>query len=252
MPNRILKESICTSESINALSWFEEAFFYRLITNCDDYGRMDARAAILKSRLFPLKDVTAKQVESVLSKLSTLGMVRVYEYDRQPYLELTAWGKHQRLRDSKEKYPAPPEDVHSPQLAATCGEPPPESQSEYESNPNRESESFMPGDIAGRDPPRQQIISLTLNDKSEYPIFADQADEWAGLYPAVDVMQQLRAMKGWLDGNPKKRKTKAGIMRFINGWLAREQDKPHLEKDTANSFDGFKAMHELLAGEDVL
>ena len=36
MPNRILKESVCTSDSVNKLSWFEEVLFYRLIVNCDD------------------------------------------------------------------------------------------------------------------------------------------------------------------------------------------------------------------------
>ena len=55
MPNRIIKESVCTSDSVDGLSWFEEVFFYRLIVNCDDYGRFDARPAVLKSRLFPLK-----------------------------------------------------------------------------------------------------------------------------------------------------------------------------------------------------
>jgi hypothetical protein len=41
-------------------------------------------------------------------------------------------------------------------------------------------------------------------------------------------------MKGWLISNPKKRKTKAGIMRFVTNWLSREQDKgrasPHSER----------------------
>jgi len=68
-----------------------------------------------------------------------------------------------------------------------------------------------------------------LNDKSEYPIYEEQCQEWAGLYPAVDVIQQLRAMNGWLNANPKKRKTKSGILRFVNGWLAREQDRGRRE-----------------------
>jgi len=32
-------------------------------------------------------------------------------------------------------------------------------------------------------------------------------------------------MKGWLDANPAKRKTKKGILRFVNTWLSKEQDK---------------------------
>ena len=33
MPNRIIKESICTSDNIEALTDFQETFFYRLIKN---------------------------------------------------------------------------------------------------------------------------------------------------------------------------------------------------------------------------
>lgn len=74
-------------------------------------------------------------------------------------------------------------------------------------------------------PPKKPIITLTLNDKTDYPVYEEQAYEWAELYPAVDVWQQLREMKGWCNANPKKRKTKSGILRFINNWLAREQNK---------------------------
>ena len=48
---------------------------------------------------------------------------------------------------------------------------------------------------------------------------------WAKAYPAVDVFQEIRAMESWLDANPKKRKTAAGIKRFVNSWLSRSQDR---------------------------
>lgn len=69
------------------------------------------------------------------------------------------------------------------------------------------------------------IITLTLNDKSEFGVDRIQVQEWQELYPAVDIIQELRKMKGWLNANPTKRKTRRGITRFINGWLSREQDK---------------------------
>ena len=59
MPNRIIKESICRSEEIDSLSWFEEVLFYRLIVTCDDFGRYDGRAKIIKGSCFPLKDMPA-------------------------------------------------------------------------------------------------------------------------------------------------------------------------------------------------
>ena len=74
-------------------------------------------------------------------------------------------------------------------------------------------------------PEGERIITLPLNTGEEYPILRSQAEEWAELYPAVDVLQQLRAMRGWLMANPKKRKTQSGILRFVNGWLSGEQTK---------------------------
>lgn len=69
------------------------------------------------------------------------------------------------------------------------------------------------------------VITLTLNDGTEYPVSEEQCHEWAGLYPAVDVIQQLRQMKAWLTANPKRRKTKCGINAFVVNWLSREQDR---------------------------
>ena len=76
-------------------------------------------------------------------------------------------------------------------------------------------------------PSSPMVITIILNDKTEYPITEADIAGWKDLYPAVDIMQELRKMKGWADANPNKRKTKAGIKRFINAWLAKEQDRYH-------------------------
>lgn len=70
------------------------------------------------------------------------------------------------------------------------------------------------------------FIRLPLNDATEYPIDETLIAEWEKLYPAVDVKQELRKYKGWADANPKKRKTRRGILSSVNSWLSREQDKP--------------------------
>ena len=44
-----------------------------------------------------------------------------------------------------------------------------------------------------------------MNTGEEYPITQSYVLELAELYPAVDIMQELRAMKGWCDANPRKR-----------------------------------------------
>lgn len=79
---------------------------------------------------------------------------------------------------------------------------------------------------------RKQAISLTLNDKSEFWIYGDQVEQWSQLFPAVDIMQELRKMKSWLDSNPSRRKTKRGILRFVNSWLSKEQDRGKIKYQT--------------------
>ena len=110
MPNRIIKESICTSDSVDQLTWFEECLFYRLIVSCDDFGRYDGRPAIIKNRLFPLKEfLTVHEVADALSNLENAHLIEMYEHDGRPYLYLPTWENHQSIRAKKSKYPSPDE-----------------------------------------------------------------------------------------------------------------------------------------------
>ena len=117
MPNRIIKESICTSDSVDQLTWFEECLFYRLIVNCDDFGRYDGRPAIIKNRLFPLKEeeLTVDEVTEAISHLEEADLVLIYYVGGKPYLQLRTWGNHQNIRAKKSKYPSP-DEVNCEQL----------------------------------------------------------------------------------------------------------------------------------------
>lgn len=77
----------------------------------------------------------------------------------------------------------------------------------------------------GTEPSVDSVLTMTLNDGSEYPITQKYVDQMQRLYPAVDVMQELRSMKAWCINNPTKRKTRNGIKRFIGNWLSKEQDR---------------------------
>jgi len=83
------------------------------------------------------------------------------------------------------------------------------------------------------------IIALLLNDKSEYPVTKSQIETWTELYPSVDILQQLRNMKGWLESNPTRRKTRSGVLRFITAWLSKEQNKGGVRNANTNEFDGY-------------
>lgn len=72
--------------------------------------------------------------------------------------------------------------------------------------------------------PKIEVIALPLNTGAEHSVTEDDVDEYRELYPAVDVIQELRKMRGWLLANPTRRKTARGIRGFIVSWLSKEQD----------------------------
>ena len=69
------------------------------------------------------------------------------------------------------------------------------------------------------------IINIPLLNKTEFPIFQAQIDEWQILYPGIDILQTLRNIRGWNLANTKQRKTSSGILRHITNWLAKEQNR---------------------------
>lgn len=218
VPNRIIKESICTSDSLAGLSWFEQALFIWLIVLADDYGIYDARPAIIKGRGFPLATVTEKQIADGLSRLETAGIADLYTVGGKPYLQLKSWQKHQQIRASKSKFPQPREADGSCRQGksddSSCPRNPIQSQSRTNPDPK--------GCAGPRDGP---TLEIPLHDGGGFVISSEQIGEWSRLYPAVDVEQELRNMIGWCQANPAKRKTRNGVVRFVNGWLARTQDK---------------------------
>ncbi|MFZ6039743.1 helix-turn-helix domain-containing protein [Vibrio natriegens] len=61
-----------------------------------------------------------------------------------------------------------------------------------------------------------QVLGVTQLDIQEY----------TEAYPAVDIRLHLKRMILWCKNNPQKRKaTQKGAKRFIQNWLAKEQDK---------------------------
>jgi len=74
-------------------------------------------------------------------------------------------------------------------------------------------------------PEAEIFISIPLVDKTEFQVATSMIEEWRNLYPKVDIEQALRNIRGWNLSHTKERKTRAGILKHITGWLAREQDR---------------------------
>lgn len=146
MPNRLIKSSIHESEKVNQMTDFQFRVWVSLITYVDDYGRGDARPAIIKGNCFPLRErITSKDIGAALAGLAGIGCISLYEVDGRSYLYFPNWEKHQTIRNKQSKFPAPPEGESNPkaseniciQLLANV----PVIQSESESESKTESET---------------------------------------------------------------------------------------------------------------
>lgn len=158
MPNRILRESITTSATIDGLSAEAEVLFYRLLVVADDYGLMDARPAVVLARCYPLRvddshsgKLSTGSVAALLGALVQAELITLYESGGKPFLAINQWDQHQRIRAKRSHYPLPPSyDSKLQQSAASGGHlslarAESESESESKNNPNVKT---VPGGVS--------------------------------------------------------------------------------------------------------
>ena len=73
---------------------------------------------------------------------------------------------------------------------------------------------------------RAPLEPVPLNDGTDWLPTLTEYEEYKRLYATVNVDNEFKKIRAWCLSNPAKRKTKNGVKRFVNAWLAREQDKP--------------------------
>ena len=106
MPTRYLKSGVRDSESIDKLSPLAETLFYRLLVTVDDFGRFDARPAMIKANCFPIKDsVSINKCKDLLDELEIKELIIVYIVSGKEILQMCKWDNVPRAKESK--YPAP-------------------------------------------------------------------------------------------------------------------------------------------------
>lgn len=239
---RMIDPNIWQSEDFNSLSLMGRLLFIGMFSNADDEGRGIANPVFLRSIVFPYdENIKGADIDEILAEISEKMSVDIYSCDGKRYYQLTNWDKWQKVDKPKPSlFPAPDADADTfDDSSAMCRELVGEASGNsrrsvgdesrlirIEKNKNRiEQEKNIKDSCAEQKSSSAPVASLPLNDNSQYPIDQEQVNKWSELYPAVDIMQELRKMTGWLDANPTKRKTRQGVLRFVAAWLAREQDK---------------------------
>ena len=179
MPSRVVRGEINRSESLSNVSLGAELTFRALILECDDYGRFDARAKVLKAALFSMRDeISREQVLAWVQELAADGCVRLYENSGRPYLVLPGWENHRGKgrRGTQSKFPEPPIDRdgdHEGDSTASEGsEIPRESRESEDSSGIRGSHGDPPVGRGSRDEGR----GTRVDQKSRTPSGGDSVE----------------------------------------------------------------------------
>lgn len=196
MGNRILKESIRTSRTVNEMTDFQFRLWAYLITYVDDYGRGSADPEILKGFVFPRrKGVTEASIQKALAEMATAGIILLYEADGESYLCFPRWSDHQRIQQKRSKFPPPPEDYEvSQKSTATHGDSPPEPISEPISESNPKSNTKGNNARGTRfTPPTVEDVQAFISENG-YPV---DAERFVSYYESNGWRVGKNPMKDW-------------------------------------------------------
>lgn len=69
------------------------------------------------------------------------------------------------------------------------------------------------------------FIFIPLRGGEEYGFTENMLREFERAYPSLNVRGKLQKIRTWSLANSQKQKTRRGILRFINSWLARDNDQ---------------------------
>ena len=86
------------------------------------------------------------------------------------------------------------------------------------------------------------MTKLKLKNGDLFEIQPELIQVYKKAYPLVDIDKQLAIMAAWCISNPAKRKTKRGILRFVNSWLANQT--PQISSHADHQSTSYKPIAE--------
>lgn len=223
---RTIKPELPQSESMGRVSREARLLFILLWTLADDAGRLRGNSRMLASLLYPYDDDAPRLIDAWIHELEGETCVRRYMRDGDTFIEICNWLKHQKI-DKPSASKLPPFDESS-RIVANVREGSPLDQGSRIKEGKGEDHSASGSD----EPPAVGVAMLPLVDGSEFTLSRRLFDEYVSAYPGLDVKTQIAGMRTWLISNPKNRKTRSGVARFINNWLSREQNRAPRKEET--------------------
>ncbi len=253
---RNIKPGFFSNDDLGECSPLTRLMFIGMWTMADRRGRMEDRPKKIKATTLPYDNADC---DEMLSELEAHGFIIRYVVNGNKFIQIINWGKHQNphVKEPESEIPEYCDnsvdsieenlntgDEPEKHSASTIQEQfshdedpadsgflipdslnliPDSSQKDFCSEQNEFAQE--PKDSKQESPDSPTVMTILTNTGDEWPVTESLIDQMRDLYPAVNVTQEFRNISGWSLGNPKKRKTKSGMMRFITAWLSKAQNQ---------------------------
>jgi hypothetical protein len=224
----MINKSISDSRGFASLTPESAVLFCMILPHLNSHGKMNGGPGFIKDEVCPrLSYITEKNIKNCLQEINAKTNIKWFEHEGRLWIHSVSFlEKHQVLpMDKLGKDSLPSYSRVSPELLHHEVEVEVEVKGEVEIEDKEKP--LRKANAVALPPDKGKILGTLLSvSGEEFPIYAEDFNRYSQCYPAVDVAQQLRAMRSWCIDNPKLRKTLKGMPRFINAWLAKEQDRP--------------------------
>ena len=212
MPNRIIRETIRTSPTLNSITAEAHRLWSHLITVADDEGRFLSDAGIVLANCFPLKIGIMRRgaVEKSLLELDRAGLIQLYYTEKRDrrYGQFVTWKTYNPRCRYGSKWPPPPAVQSVPLAQPTNG-------NHVESAPVAANGQLL-ADLGA--PHTSSSYHRHLREKKNGTLsdveWFDQLKK-NPTYSHVDFEREDKEMDKWLARHPGRKKTR----RFIENWL---------------------------------
>ena len=221
---RNIKPEFFLNEELADLAADTRLAFIGLWTLADWTGRLEDRPRRMLPVLFPYHPKT--DLERILSDLASRGFIRRYKVDGGSYIEIPKFQKHQCISKKEREKPStiPPPDKNG---SGTEPEPTQKSDTNIDTDEGHVTETDSAEPVPASTPDEILITIECVGEEKKFHFTKKMADEYAQLYPTIDVIAETKKAKAWLISNPTNRKTSKGMTRFLNGWFSRAVNSGH-------------------------
>ncbi len=237
--SRNIKPGFFLNEPLARCEPFARILFSGLWCIADREGRLADAPRRIKAELLPYDDCDP---DNLLQQLHDNGMILRYEKGGAKYIQIINFAKHQDPHYKEKQSVIPPPDSNLTvsllnDSSIIDQSLPDKTQSRPVLDPlipdslNLIPDSGFPSSPSSEKNPSLSAANgnaveyIPLNTGQDWGVSKQFLFELERAYPAVDVPATLKEIRSWCIANPKKRKTRSGVARFINGWLSKEQNR---------------------------